>query len=170
MSDIDNSMLYEDENEDTQANKYLLFDIGDEVFGIAIEQVTEIIELQEITKVPDLPDFIKGVINLRGKIIPAMDLRLRFGMQEREYDDRTCIINVNIRDNLVGFIVDTVKEVQEIPEGNIEAPPEFKSASGHQKYISGLGKIDSEVKILLDVDSILYEKELEEITNKAAKA
>lgn len=166
MSDFEETMVMDDEDSDAQANKYLLFNIGSEVFGIAIEHVTEIIELQTITEVPDMPDYVKGVINLRGKVIPVIDLRLRFNMESRNYDDRTCIINVNINNTQIGFIVDTVAEVHDIPARDIELPPEFKTKSGHQKYISGLGKVGMEVKILLDIQKILYEEELREIAEK----
>ena len=166
MSDLDNALLLDDDDIDAQANKYLLFNIGSEIFGIAIQNVTEIIELQTITVVPDMPDYVKGVINLRGKVIPVMDLRLRFGLEPREYDDRTCIINVKINATLIGFIVDTVAEVYDVPDGDIEQPPEFQKETGHKKYISGLGKVGDEVKILLDVDKILYDEELLQIREK----
>jgi purine-binding chemotaxis protein CheW len=151
------------EDENSQANKYLLFNIGAEVYGIGIASVTEIIEMQRITDVPDMPGFIKGVINLRGKVIPVMDLRLRFGMDEREYDDRTCCIIVNIDDMSLGFIVDTVAEVHDILESDIDPPPNFKTAEERNRYISGLGKVDDEVKILIDARKILQEKELDTI-------
>lgn len=163
--DIDNiNDIYEDE-EDSMENKFLTFNISDESYGINIQCVVEIIELQKITEVPDMPDFIKGVINLRGKIIPVMDLRLRFHLEERGYDDRTCIIVTNIKDTNVGFIVDTVDEVVEILENNIEPPPKFKSDRIKEQYISGLGKIDSSVKIILDVEKVLYEEEILNLKN-----
>jgi purine-binding chemotaxis protein CheW len=137
---LDESLIAEDENEDTQANKYLFFRIGKESYGIGIRHIIEIIELQKISAVPDMPDYVKGVINLRGKVIPIVDLRLRFTMQERDYDD-------------------TVEEVMEISEGNIEPPPRFKSASGKDRYISGLGKAGEAVKILLDVEKIMRDED-----------
>jgi purine-binding chemotaxis protein CheW len=167
MSDVeDTTMLLDDEDIDTQANKFLVFHIGEEDYGIAIEHVTEIIELQKITEVPDMPDYVKGVINLRGKVIPVIDLRLRFEMEARDYDDRTCIIIVNINDTAVGFIVDTVAEVHDILEKDIEPPPMFKTASGHERYISGMGKVGDDVKILIDVSKLIYEDEIEEIKQK----
>lgn len=167
MSDIlDEELLVDDDDQDTQANKYLLFNIGKEVFGIPIQHVTEIIELQKITEVPDMPAYIKGVINLRGKVIPVMDVRLRFNMDARDYDDRTCIINVRIGGTAVGFIVDTVAEVHDILEQDIEPPPQFKSEKGHHRYISGLGKVGEEVKILLDVNKIIFEDDLLKIREK----
>ncbi len=151
----DELLLVDDEDESYQENKYLLFNIGNEMYGINIMIVTDIIELQKITEVPDMPNYIKGVINLRGKVIPVMDLRLRFGMAAREYDDRTCIIIVNVENTSIGFIVDTVSEVKDIFESEIDPPPNFKKQATRDRYISGLGKVDNEVKILLDVGKIL---------------
>lgn len=151
----------DEEDEDTQANKYLSFHLATESYGVSIRYIIEIIEIQQITEVPNMPDFVKGVINLRGKVIPVVDLRLRFHLPEREYDDRTCIIVTEINETTIGFIVDTVEEVVEIPLENIEPAPNFKSSSVKERYISGLGKIDHQVKILLDLNKILYEKDLE---------
>lgn len=161
--------LVDDEDESYQENKYLLFNIGNEMYGINIMIVTDIIELQKITEVPDMPDYIKGVINLRGKVIPVMDLRLRFGMEARPYDDRTCIIIVNVESNSIGFIVDTVSEVKDILENDIDPPPNFKKDNARDRYISGLGKVDEEVKILLDVKKILEQDSnlnLEQLTQE----
>ncbi|HUX13809.1 MAG TPA: chemotaxis protein CheW [Spirochaetia bacterium] len=144
-----------DENEDTMANKYLFFRIGKESYGIGIQFIIEIIELQKISEVPDMPRYVKGVINLRGKVIPIIDLRLRFDLEAREYDDRTCIVVTEIDRILIGFVVDTVEEVIEIPETQIEEAPKFKTASGKERYISGMGKIGEEVKILLDIEKII---------------
>jgi purine-binding chemotaxis protein CheW len=155
---LDESLGIDDDNEDTQANKYLFFRIAKESYGIGIRHIIEIIELQTISMVPDMPAYVKGVINLRGKVIPIIDLRLRFGMAERTYDDRTCIVVSEIDHVLIGFIVDTVEEVVEIPENQVEPPPRFKSASGQDPYISGLGKVGEAVKILLDVEKIVHDQ------------
>jgi len=155
---LDESLGIDDDNEDTQANKYLFFRIAKESYGIGIRHIIEIIELQTISMVPDMPAYVKGVINLRGKVIPIIDLRLRFGMAERTYDDRTCIVVSEIDHVLIGFIVDTVEEVVEIPENQVEPPPRFKSASGQDPYISGLGKVGEAVKILLDVEKIVRDQ------------
>lgn len=151
------------DEEESQKNKYLLFKLGNEVYGVNILHVTDIIELQKITEVPDMPDYIRGVINLRGQVIPVMDLRLRFNMEFREYDDRTCIIIVNVDDNPLGFIVDTVSEVEDIPEKNIDPPPDFKGSETKERYIMGLGKVDNEVKILIDVNKLVRNEELETV-------
>ena len=160
----EDELFLEDEDGDNMGNsKYLLFNIGEEVYGIDIASVTEIIEMQKITDVPDMPSFIKGVINLRGRVIPVMDLRLRFEMPEREHDDRTCVIIVKIEDTSMGFIVDTVAEVHDIVEANIEPPPSFKSDNDRNHYISGLGKVDDRVTILIDTHRLLHDRELEGI-------
>lgn len=159
-------MLDTEDDEDTQANKYMNFQIGNESYGISIRHVREIIELQKISEVPDMPAYVKGVINLRGKVIPIVDIRLRFGFEARPYDDRTCIIVVEIRNSAIGFIVDTVEDVVEIPEKEVEPAPQFKTASGKDRYISGMGKVGEAVKILLDVEKLIYEDELNKISSK----
>ena len=149
-----------DEEENDRENKYLLFNLGKEIYGIGIVQVTEIIELQDITSVPDVPEYVKGVINFRGGLIPILDLRLRFEMEERIHDDRTCIIIVNIDDKSVGLIVDTVSEVQDIGEESIEPPPDFRKDGGGNHYIHGLGKVEGRVTILIDAENIVNDGEL----------
>lgn len=156
----DELLADDDENEDTQANKYLFFRIGRESYGIGIKHVIEIIELQPISVVPDMPAYVKGVINLRGKVIPIVDLRLRFEMDEREYDNRTCIIVTEVDRILVGCLVDTVEEVMEIPEKDIEPPPQFRTTSGRDRYISGMGKAGNAIKILIDVEKIVRDENL----------
>jgi purine-binding chemotaxis protein CheW len=159
----------DEDNEDTQANKYLFFKIGKESYGVGIRFVIEIIELQSISSVPDMPDYVKGVINLRGKVIPIVDLRLRFDMDEREYDNRTCIIVTEVDGILVGFLVDTVEEVLEITDKNIEPPPKFKSISGRDRYISGMGKAGEAIKILIDVDKLVRDENLAAVAEEVVK-
>lgn len=134
--------------ENAQKDLFLTFQIGQEDFGIDIGDVIEIVGIQKITEVPDMPNYIRGVINLRGKVISVMDVRLRFHMEQREYDDRTCVIVVTVDGLTVGLLVDRVNEVVEIAEDKIESAPPTKSDDG---YIKGLGKIGTEVKILLNV-------------------
>jgi len=160
--DLDDDLF---DDEDTQKDKYLTFHIATEDYGIAIANVTEIIGIQRITEIPEMPDYIKGVINLRGKVIPVMDVRLRFKLPPRDYDERTCIIVVEIDGSSVGLVVDTVNEVADIPEDQVEPPPKSKRKGG--SYIQGIGKINKEVKILLDINKILYEEELESISEAA---
>ncbi len=158
-----NLMLADDfaGEEDTQKGKFLTFHLGREDYGIEIRHVTEIIGIQKITEVPDLPDYVRGVINLRGKVIPVMDVRTRFCMPPRDYDERTCIIVVNIDDQSVGLVVDQVNEVSDIPEAQIEPPPRTRNPQG--SYIQGMGKLDAEVKILIDVQKLLGSEDLSSI-------
>ncbi len=144
------------ETEDTQKDKYLTFSIGNENYGIAIGHVKEIIGIQPITEIPEFPEHMKGIINLRGKIIPVMDVRLRFKKPPQVYNDRTCIIVIDIAEVSIGLIVDRVAEVLSIPESEIAAPPELNKSSS--KYIKGFGKVGSEVKLLLDCDILLNEE------------
>lgn len=148
--------------EDTQKDKFLIFSIDKEQYGIDIKFVLEIIGLQRITEVPELPNYVKGVINLRGKIIPVMDVRLRFKKNFRDYDDRTCIIVVQVKDISIGLIIDRVIEVVDIEEDQITPPPELNQSSSN-KYIKGIGKIGEEVKLLIDCNKLLSEEEIEEI-------
>lgn len=148
--------------EDTQKNKYLTFSLDKEVYGIEIKYVTEIIGLQAITQVPELPDYIKGIINLRGKIIPLMDVRLRFRKSEKQYDDRTCIVVIDIDDLFIGLIVDMVTEVMNINDSDIVPAPDFGTGL-QNRFIRGIGKVGDEVKLLLDCKNLLSEEELEEL-------
>jgi purine-binding chemotaxis protein CheW len=147
---------FNEENEDTQEGKFLTFVVGEEEYGIEIRHVTEIIGKQHITQVPDKPDYIMGVINLRGKVLPVMDVRLRFGLGKREYDDRTCFIVINIKNEIVGLIVDRVSEVMDIPKSEISDPPKVNSGTA-SKYIFGMGKVADKVKILLNAEQLVFD-------------
>lgn len=151
-----------EQEEDTQKGKFLTFIIGSESYGIEIKYVTEIIGIQPITQVPELPEYIRGIINLRGKIIPVMDVRLRFRKPSREYDDRTCVVVVDIEDITIGLIVDSVSEVLSIPDGEIVPPPDVNKAGN--KYIKGIGKAGNDVKLLLDCNKLLNEEEAENLS------
>lgn len=152
-----------DMDEDTQKGKYLTFVLDSESYGIGINNVTEIIGIQPITLVPELPSYIKGIINLRGKIIPVMDVRLRFKKNFREYNDRTCIVVVDINELSIGLIVDSVSEVVIIQDENIVPPPNLNKVSN--KYISGIGKIDNEVKLILDCDKLINYDDMDSLNN-----
>lgn len=143
-----------------QQDRYLTFALATEEYGIEIRFVTEIVGLQKITEVPDMPDFIRGVINLRGKVIPVMDMRSRFRKEPMGYHERTCIIVVDIQDKTVGLVVDKVNDVVDIPQAQIAPPP--SGGKGKEGYIQGLGKIGDQVKILLDVDRLLGDTALPE--------
>jgi purine-binding chemotaxis protein CheW len=146
--------------------KYLTFTLADEDYGIGILKIKEIIGMMPITPVPQTPKFVKGVINLRGKVIPVVDLRLRFGMEEIEYNERTCIIVVEITGESgtiqTGIVVDAVSEVMNMKEGDIEDPPNF--GTGLQTdYILGMAKLEGGVKILLDIDKVLSADEMAQL-------
>jgi len=137
------------EEQATQKGKNLTFNVDNEIYGFEIKYVRQIISLQEVTPMPDQPRYIKGVVNLRGQIIPVMDIRLKLLKKEREYDDRTCIVVLDIDELSMGVIVDRVSEVIEIADENITDAPEF----GHdirEHYIGGIGKVNDKIVILLD--------------------
>ena len=143
--------------------KYLTFTLAEEEYGIGILKIKEIIGMMPITTVPQTPAFVKGVINLRGKVIPVMDLRLRFGMEDIDYTERTCIIVVEIEGSSgtiqIGVVVDTVSEVLNVAGTNIEDTPSFGTKL-NTEYILGMAKMEGGVKILLDIDRVLSEKEV----------
>ncbi len=146
-----------------QTGKYLTFTLDNEGYGIGILKVKEIIGMMTITPIPRTPTFVKGVINLRGKVIPVMDLRLKFGLGEIPYTDRTCIIvaEIDSEENtvLIGIVVDAVSEVLNIPGDDIEEPPAFGTRL-NTEYILGLAKTDQGVKILLNIDKVLAESDI----------
>lgn len=160
MSDLDE--LYQEPDENTLKNRFLTFIIDKEMFGIEIRYVMEIIGIQAITEVPEMPDYIKGVINLRGRIIPVMDIRLRFRKNPREYDDRTCVIVTDFNGIWVGLIVDSVSEVLTINDAEISERPEISSGNS-RGYVRNIGKIDGEVILLLDCGKLLSSDELEDV-------
>jgi len=150
--------------------KYLTFTMNKEEYGISILKIKEIIGMMAITTVPQTPDFVKGVINLRGKVIPVVDLRLRFGMESMEYNERTCIIVVEITGQagtvMIGIVVDSVSEVLNIKGEEIEDTPTFGTKL-NTEYILGMAKMEGGVKILLDIDQVLSAEEIA-VLEKAA--
>jgi len=151
-------------DEDTLKNKYLTFYTEHQLFGIPIADVIQIVGMQEITIVPEFPNYAKGVINLRGTIIPIIDVRLRLKKEEKKYDDRTCIIVTNINDSYIGFIVDSVDEVAKINEDNISDPPKM-GLDYVNTYITGIAKLKNNIVLLINLKKMLSEKEIEFITN-----
>ncbi len=144
--------------------KYLTFELGGEEYGLEILKVKEIIGIMNITSVPQTPEYVKGVINLRGKVIPVIDLRLKFGMEPLEYNERTCIIVVDIVGRsgnriIMGIVVDSVSEVLNVKGDEIEDAPTF-GARLNTRYISGMAKIEGGVKIMLDIDRVLSDEEI----------
>lgn len=147
-------------NQDTQKGKYMTFKSGNEFFGLEIQYVQQIIQYQEVTKIPETEDYIKGLINLRGRIIPVVDVSVRFRQAPCEYNDKTCILVINVKSTTVGLIVEQIAEVVEIREENILPPPTIGRADrGHNKYVYGIGKVGTKVKLLLDPEKLLYDAE-----------
>jgi purine-binding chemotaxis protein CheW len=145
---------------DEMKGKYLTFWTDNQLFGVPISDVVQIIGIQEITPVPDSPLYAKGVINLRGSIIPVIDVRLRFKKAEEKYNERTCIIVTKIDESYIGFIVDSVDEVTTISDEDISSPP--KVSNDHTNaYLTGIGKVENKVVLLLDTSKILNESEFE---------
>lgn len=153
-----------------QSGKYLTFVLVDEEYGLEILKVKEIIGMIDITALPRTPDFVKGVINLRGKVIPVIDLRLRFGLPEAEHTEKTCIIVVEIQDKganvQIGIIVDSVSEVLNVSGDDIEETPKF-GVSLDTEFILGMAKSQNKVKTLLDIDMILTSSEVAKIKEHA---
>ena len=145
-----------DTNLDAQGGKYLTFILAEEEYGLEILKVREIIGIMGITAVPQMPEHVKGVVNLRGKVIPVVDLRLKFAMPPTEYTEATCVIVVDVG-TLVGIIVDTVQEVLDIDGSQVEPSPPL-GASVDTTFILGMGKVKDEVKILLDIDKVLNDE------------
>jgi purine-binding chemotaxis protein CheW len=156
---------FEDFQEESLKGKYLTFIVSSEIYGIRIRYVTEIVGIEAITEMPEMPDYIKGIINLRGKIIPVMDVRLRFGKQERPYDDRTCIIVISNSGIITGLIVDSVLEVLTIPEESVAELPRVNGISSHG-FISNIGKIDGNVVLLVDCNKLIDSEELLELAGQ----
>ena len=148
-----------EEQREVKKQKYVTFMSGKECFGLKIEYVNEIIVLQEITVIPETEDYIKGLINLRGKIIPVIDVRLRFRQEPFEYNDRTCIIVINVNSTVVGLIVEKIAEVVEISEENLMPSPTIAKQvkSQQDRYVYAIGKVGDSVKLLLDPDKLLHD-------------
>ena len=155
---------------DSLAGKYLTFILDNEEYGIALLKVKEIIGMMPITSVPQTPEYVKGVINLRGQVIPVSDLRLRFGIEAIDYNDRTCIIVVDIQaeetTTRMGVIVDAVSEVLNVREDEIEPAPSF-GARVRTDYILGMANMDETVKILLDIDRVFDPQEIAALEHAA---
>lgn len=158
-SEQDNSDQADDEPTEL-AGKYLIFHLGEEQYGIEILKVREIIEMMDVTPVPRTPDSVRGVINLRGKVIPVIEIRQKFGFETVEDTDDTCIIVVHIKrgdsEDKMGIIVDQVQEVLEIEAEDIQQPPDFGN-SIKSDFIRGIAKSESNVQILLDIEHVLTE-------------
>lgn len=155
-SEYENSTLIFND-EDNIEDMYLTFGVSGEEYGIGISYVTEVVGMQRIMEVPDVPNFIKGVINLRGKVIPIMDIRLRFGLEAKPYTPRTVIIVLDIDNVMIGLVVDYVREVIEIPENQIDLPSRFNE----NNVIRGFGKQKNKVAIILDIQRLVSNQTIE---------
>lgn len=156
--------LMEKNEVEIRDGKHLVFLLCGNSYGIPILDVSEINGIMSITQIPKTPDYIKGIINLRGKVIPVMDLRLKFGMAEKQYDQETCIIIINLslageKVRQIGVIVDTVSEVFNIPLAQIEPPPNYGDAA-ENKFLNGVGKVKDKIVMLLDIKKILHSNEV----------
>lgn len=153
----------EELEEDTLKDRYLTFLVGKETYGLEIRYVTEIVGIQAITEMPEMPHYIKGVINLRGNIIPVLDMRLRFRKEPRDYDDRTCVIVIHFGEITMGLIVDSVSEVLSIPEEEVSVVPGMTAGTGNG-FVRQIGKTAAGVVLLLDCEKLLSAQELESMT------
>jgi len=142
--------------------QYVTFLIAGETYGIEVLRVQEIIGMTSITRVPNTMDFMKGVINLRGMVVPVVDMRLKFSMEEKDYDAFTVIIIVEVSGHMIGLIVDSVSDVVGVPLESIQDTPHFSARIGTD-FISGIGRLDETLIIMLDIDRVISAEELEEL-------
>lgn len=149
------------ENEDVRQGKYMTFQVDQDVYGIELKYVNEILQLQPITPIPEVENFIKGLINLRGKIIPVIDVADRFRKEAFPYNDRTCVIVIEVKGVEVGLIIENIAEVVSIKEEDVLPPPSINHANIQSKFIRGIGKIDDCVKLLLDPVKLLSDDSLD---------
>jgi purine-binding chemotaxis protein CheW len=156
LKNSEQSFENDESSEDTLKDKYLTFSIEQEEYAIEIRYVTEIVGMQNIAHVPDMPPFVKGVLNLRGRVIPVMDVRLRFGLAARAYDERTCVVVANVGDSLVGFVVDAVREVCSLPASDVSPAPHV-AGDDRRRYIRGIARVGDGVKFLVDIEKLVLE-------------
>lgn len=159
-----------EETDDSPKGQFMTFQTGKEFYGINISYISEIVMMQSITPVPEVEDYIKGLINLRGKIIPVIDVRTRFKIPPMEYTDRTCIIIINVNSMVIGLIVEKIAEVVNITDDDIVPLPSLKRNEREQnKYVYGLARLDDTVKMLLDPVKLVKQEDLEKIEDNQAK-
>jgi len=162
--DADDSMAV---GQEEPRRRFMTFRSSNEIYGISLDNVHEIIGLQQYTSVPETEDYIMGLINLRGKVIPIIDVRIRFGKKPLAYNDRTCVIVIQVKDTVIGLIVDGIEGVVDIHEKEILPPPSISSLKAQaQKYVFGIGKVNSEVKLLLDPEKLIYDVEDEKVSEE----
>lgn len=167
MKDLHQKELTNADKSAEETGQFVTFRIGEEIYGVKVLSVHEIIGMTKITHVPSgmSMNFMKGVINLRGNVVPVVDMRLKFNMPEREYDDLTVILIVELKDRLIGMIVDTVSDVVGLDSKNIQETPHF-SANVDTNFIDGIGNLNDDLIIVLDIDKILTSDQLPEIDEK----
>ncbi len=159
MSEMDSMGIYTD-GSDTQEGKYMTFRSGQEYFGLEIRYVQQILRYQAVTMIPETEDYIKGLINLRGRIIPVVDVGVRFKQGQCEYNDKTCILVINVKSTTVGLVVEQIAEVVEISKEDILPPPSLgRGDRAHNKYVYGIGKVGNTVKLLIDPEKLLYDED-----------
>lgn len=163
MADTNNPLV---EAEDTMRGRFLMFTLGADNFGIEIKYVTEIVGIQPIIAMPEVPNYMKGIINLRGKIVPVIDIRLKFKKEPIEYTDRTCIVVIDTNALSVGIIVDSVSEVLGIDDENIVPPPSVGTSISN-RYMQGIGKAEDKIILLLDCQELFLENECSAIQDIA---
>ena len=156
--------------EDSQKGMFITFQTGKEFFGISISYVNEIIAMQPIAAIPEVDDYIKGLINLRGKIIPVIDVRVRFKMEPCEYTDRTCIIVIDVKSTMIGLIVERLADVDTIAEDSIVPPPSLgRKEHEHNKYVYGLARTGDTVTLLLDPEKLIKQDDIAAAVEDARK-
>jgi purine-binding chemotaxis protein CheW len=148
-------------DEDTMHGRYITFRVDEQMYGIQIRYVTEIIGIQPVSQLPEMPDYIKGIINLRGKIIPVVDMRLKFKRPAVEYTEKTCILVIDNQNISAGLIVDEVADVLAIEDENISPAPNYGSVNC--RYLEGIGKVGKEVKLLLDCEALFSNEEADQL-------
>jgi purine-binding chemotaxis protein CheW len=162
MKNIESRITAKEEGTLKEEHQHVTFMIGDETYGVGVEKVKEIIGMTDITHVPNTAYFMEGVINLRGTVVPVVDMRKKFKMEKRQYDTYTVIIIVEVKERLIGMIVDSVSDVVSIPISSIQSTPHF-TAKIQTEFIDGIGQIDNTLIIILNVEMILSEEEIEDI-------
>lgn len=144
-------------DDDELKGRSLLFHIGDTLYGITLRMILEIINIQSVTRLPGVPRYMKGIINLRGKVVPVIDVRLKFGMEERPYDDKTCIVVADLHGMQVGLIVDSVDEVVRLDPSQVAEPPSL--GSGGERFLSAVCELDGRIALEIDCEAF-FENEL----------
>ncbi len=145
------------------AKQYMTFKSGTEYYAIELKYVNEIMGIQPITKIPEVENYIRGLINLRGKIVPVIDVRLRFNQEPFEYNDRTCIIIVDVKNTVLGLVVETIADVVTIKDEDVETPITLTSPKAKNKYVYGFGKVNDEVKLLLNPEKLIGDEDIADL-------